>query len=84
MGRARLGVIDGGEARGDAGLAGGDGDVPGFEAGDGTGGDLDFFGGVSGCQRRNRHDGAIGRHGLPRDRKKKRGAMAAVGRGDRI
>ena len=71
MGRAGLSVVDGGEARGDAGLAGGDCNVPGFESGDGAGGSLDFLGGVSGRQRRDRHDGAIGRHGLPRDRMKK-------------
>ena len=39
-----FGVVRRGEARGDAGLAGGDGDVPGFEPGDGSRGGLDFFG----------------------------------------
>ncbi len=66
-----FGVICRGEARGDTGLAGGDGDVPGFEPGDGAGGGLDFFGGTPGRQSRDRHDGAIGRHGLPRVRMKK-------------
>lgn len=37
-------VVCCGEARGDAWLAGGDSDVPGFEPGDGAGGGLDFFG----------------------------------------
>ena len=71
VGGSGFGVVCRGEARGDARLAGGDGDVPGFEPGDGAGGGLDFFGGPAGCQSRDRHDGAIGRHGLPRDRMKK-------------
>lgn len=39
-----FGVVCRGKACGDAGLAGGDGDVPGFEPGDGPRGGLDFLG----------------------------------------
>ena len=38
-----FGVVCRGKARGDAWLAGGDGNVPGFEPGDRAGGGLDFF-----------------------------------------
>ena len=79
-----LGVICCGESRGDARLAGGNGDVPGFEPGNGSCGGLDFFGGPAGREGGDRHDGAIGRHGLPRDRMQNCGTVAAAGRGDRI
>ena len=44
--RSRVSVVDRGEAGGDARLAGGDGDVPGFKPGGGPRGGLDFFGGL--------------------------------------
>ena len=45
-----FGVVCRGKACGDARLAGGDGDVPGFEPGDGAGGGLDFFGARPGAR----------------------------------
>ena len=78
-----LGVVDGGEARCHTRLTCGDGDIPGFEPGDGTRRLLDFFGGPAGCEGGDRHDGAIGRHGhSPAD--VLRDSAAADGRGDRI
>ena len=78
-----LGVVDGGEARCHTRLTCGDGDVPGFESGHGTRCLLDFFGSAPGCQRRDREDAPIGRHGLsPAD--VLRDSAAADGRGDRI
>ena len=45
-----LGVVNGGESGGDTGLPCGDGDVPGFESGDGTRRLLNFFGGRPGAR----------------------------------
>ena len=45
-----FGVVCRGKARGDARLAGGDGDVPGFEPGDRAGRGLDSFGARPGAR----------------------------------